>query len=679
MPLLAATNLRHSYGTDIILSGVSLSVEPGQRVGVVGRNGQGKSTLMKCLGGLIKPDGGDVSAARGARVGYLHQDPVLDPKDTLRGAAEGAFAELHEAHERLNRVFDAMGSAEGDELDGLLKQQVKLEERIEALGGYAIDHQIDEVLHGVGFVDAQFGIPVSGLSGGQKARLALARLLLEAPDVLLLDEPTNHLDIDGRLWLESFLRDEFKGAVLLISHDRAMLDNVVNRIVEVENGRLIDYPGNYQKFRELRAERRMVQLRAWEAEQTRFKKEEEFIRKYKAGQRAKQAKGRQSILEREKESSTLERPVELATFTLDLPKSERSGELVIVAKGITKRYRNERGEEKVLFRDLDWTVSRGERWGIIGPNGAGKTTLVHCVLGETPVDAGDRKLGANVVVGHFKQTSDGMDPEMPVYRYLQKVIQQEVAGQLLSEQQARNLAGAFLFSGDEQDKELGVLSGGERARARMAALLASAKNLIILDEPTNHLDIPSAERLEESLALEIEATSERPGRAGGDYDGTMILISHDRMLINACCDHLLILDGEGGAEIFHGNYDEWSRVKSKRESESAARSEAERAAREEEEKKRRAAEEAKRAAAGAASKAKGGGGPKASTLERMSQEKLESEIARIEGRITAIDAEMGDPAVWSDHRRAERLGAERSGLVRELEPLEFEWMRRAEG
>lgn len=672
MPLLAAANLRHSYGTDQILTGVSLAIEPGQRVGVVGRNGEGKSTLFKCLAGLIKPDSGEVSVARGARLGYLHQDPDLNPNDTLRGAAEGAFAELHELHEKLNAVFDAMGQADGDQLDSLLKQQVKLEERIEALGGYAIDHQIDEVLHGVGFTDAQFNIPVSGLSGGQKARLALARLLLEAPDIMLLDEPTNHLDIDGRLWLESFLRDEFKGAVLLISHDRAMLDHVVNRIVEVENGRLIDYPGNYQKFRELRAERRMVQLRAWEAEQTRFKKEEEFIRRYKAGQRAKQAKGRESILEREKESSTLERPTELATFTLDLPKAERSGELVIIAKGISKKYTNEHGEEKVLFHDLDWTVSRGERWGIIGPNGAGKTTLVHCVLGDTPIDTGERRLGANVVVGHFKQTSDGMDPDLPVYRYLQKVIQQETNGQLLSEQQARNLAGAFLFSGDDQDKELRVLSGGERARARMAALLASAKNLIILDEPTNHLDIQSAERLEESLALPIEATSERPGREGGDFDGTMILISHDRALINACCNRLLVLNGTGGAEIFHGNYDDWAAVKKKRDAEATARADAERQQQEAEEKKRKAAEEAKRAAASK------NAAPKASTLERMSQPKLESEIARIEARIKAIDAEMASPDVWSDHRKADKLGNERTKLMQELEPLEFEWMRRAE-
>lgn len=677
MPLLAAANLRHSFGTDQILTGVSLAIEPGQRIGVVGRNGQGKSTMFKCLAGLIKPDSGEVSLARGARLGYLHQDPNLNPNDTLRGAAEAAFAELHALHKQLNAVYDAMGEAEADELDKLLKQQVKLEERIEALGGYAVDHQIDEVLHGVGFTDAQFNIPVAGLSGGQKARLALARLLLEAPDVMLLDEPTNHLDIDGRLWLESFLRDEFKGAVLLISHDRAMLDNVVNRILEVENGRLIDYPGNYQKFRELRAERRMVQLRAWEAEQTRFKKEEEFIRRYKAGQRAKQAKGRQSILEREKESSTLERPIELGTFTLDLPKAERSGELVIIAKGISKSYTNEQGQKKTLFHDLDWTVSRGERWGIIGPNGAGKTTLVNAVLGNLPIDKGERKLGANVVVGHFKQTSDGMDPDLPVYRYLQKVIQLETNGQLLSEQQARNLAGAFLFSGDEQDKELGVLSGGERARARMAALLASAKNLIILDEPTNHLDIQSSERLEESLALAIEATSEKPGRAGGDYDGTMILISHDRALINACCDHLLILDGQGNAEIFHGNYDEWNLTNKQRQGEAAATAESQRLAREAEERKRKAAEEAKRPAAKPAP-SKNTTGPKASTLERMSQEKLDSEIARIEARIKAIDTEMASPEVWSDHSKADKLGNERAKLIQELEPLEFEWMRRAE-
>ncbi|HRJ50250.1 MAG TPA: ATP-binding cassette domain-containing protein, partial [Phycisphaerales bacterium] len=253
MSVLAATNIRVIFGSRVILDGASLSIEPGERLGVVGRNGAGKSTLLKVMAGMIVPDEGSVSIQRGSRAGYLHQDPVLLMDDTLREAAERAFEALHDLHEEQHRLFDQMALVTGEDLDRLLKKQEDVERRIDAMGGYAIDHRIDQVLHGLGFTDAQFSIKVSGLSGGQRGRLALARLLLEEPDVLLLDEPTNHLDIDGRLWLEDFLRNHFKGAVVVISHDRYLLDNVVDRIIETEQCRLIDYPGNYAAFIELRA------------------------------------------------------------------------------------------------------------------------------------------------------------------------------------------------------------------------------------------------------------------------------------------------------------------------------------------------------------------------------------------------------------------------------------------
>jgi len=672
MPVLAATNIRHSYGSRVILDGVSIAIEAGQRIGIVGRNGTGKSTLLRIMGGLLTPDEGSVERAKAARAGYLHQDPELDEAETLRDAAEGAFADLHAAHVRLNRVFEEMASAEADRLNRLLKEQERLEREIESLGGYAVDHKIDAILHGLGFTDAQFGIRVADLSGGQKSRLALARLLLEEPDVILLDEPTNHLDLDGRLWLEAFLRDEFKGAVALISHDRYLLDNVVTRIVEVEQSRLIDYPGNYGKFRELRAERRLAQLRAWENQQTKFRQEEQFIRKYKAGQRAKQARGRESRLERERAGSTLEKPVELDTFKLELPAAPRTGDLVVRATGISKAYANDDGSEKVLFRDVDIPIGRGERWGVIGPNGAGKSTLIRTLLGEQQPDAGSVRLGTNVAVGHFRQAESGIDSELPVYRFIQKEVAKQTPDRPLSEQQARNLAGAFLFSGLEQESEMGDLSGGERARARLAALLASARNLLVLDEPTNHLDIPSAERLEEALARPIEATSESPGRAGGNYDGTMILISHDRAIIDACCDHLLVLDGEGGVELFPGNYTEWRRRDLERRRRAEAEHQQRKREREAQARRRRAAEEERRRAKRQAA------GPTANSLAGMRTERLEARIEEIEARIHEIDESLGRADVWSDPAKCEQLGSERAALTRELEPLEFEWMRRAE-
>ncbi len=667
MPVIAATNLHHAYGDRVILRGCSLSVEEGERIGVVGRNGAGKSTLIKSMGGLLTPDSGTIELQRGARLGYLHQDHDLNDDDTLREGAARAFELLGRLHTELEGVFEHMAEAEGDALEKLLKEQERLENRIEAAGGYAVDHQIDAVLHGLGFTDAQFGVKVRDLSGGQKARLALGKLLLEGPEVLLLDEPTNHLDLDGRIWLEEFLKDEFRGAVVMISHDRYLLDNVVTRICEVEHGRTIDYPGNYHAFRDIRAERRLSQLRAYEKQQTKWKSEEAFIRKYKAGQRAKQARGRESRLDRERDQQALERPMEMSTLRLEIPKAERSGDIVANARGLTKGY-----DAKRLFENVDISIARGERWGVIGPNGAGKSTFVRCLLGEQERDAGEVRLGANLVIGYFRQSHEGLDPELNVYRYLQKVIQSERPDAPMSEQQARNLAGAFLFSGREQEKQLGDLSGGERARAVMAGLLASGKNLLVLDEPTNHLDIPSAERLEESLALPVPATSESPGKAGGPFDGTLLLISHDRALIDACCDHLIVFDGEGGTEIFDGNYTEWHRAHTLRQRESAQRDAAVRDREGREVKKQRQREHEAR------EQSRKQKGPSANALSRLKTDQIEKRIEEYETRIREIDASMGDPNVWSDARKCAKLGDERARLVAELEPLEFEWMSRAE-
>lgn len=674
MPILAATNITVHFGTDVILDGVTLSVEPGERVGIVGRNGGGKSTFLKAIAGEIKPDGGDVSVQKGKRVGYLKQDPDLDPEDTLRDAAEGAFAELHHLHVKLNKVFDEMATAEGGDLDKLLKDQERLEAQIESAGGYAIDHKIDATLHGLGFTDAQFAIKCKDLSGGQRARLALARLLLESPDAILLDEPTNHLDIEGCLWLENFLKDEFAGAVLMVSHDRYLLDHVVDRIIEVEFARLIDYPGSYSAFREIRAQRRLTQQRSFDKQQTKFKQQEAYIRKYKTGQRAKEARGRQLKLDREKEQS-IEKPLELSTLRLSLPKAPRSGDQVLTTRRLGKRYDNVdhitgeliEGEaaQKVLFHDQDITISRGERWGIIGPNGAGKSTLARCMLGEQKPDEGFTKIGSNVLVGHFKQTSEGVDPELTVYRYIQREVKRNTDGEVeLSEQQARDLAGAFLFSGSEQDKEMLVLSGGEKSRCRLAALIASAKNLLVLDEPTNHLDIPSAERLEETLSIE------------GGYTGTVILISHDRALIDSVCDHVIALDGEGNAEIVIGNYTDWRQKHTLKQRAAQEQLEAEREEERRKEKQRRAQIEAQKAKEAKPAKSTNN---KQRMLERMSMEQLEQKIEQIEQGIAQADAQMNDPDVWRDAKKMDRISADRQKLTEELEPLEFEWSRRAEG
>ncbi|MFT5423110.1 MAG: ATP-binding cassette subfamily F protein 3 [Phycisphaerales bacterium] len=696
MPILTATNIRHSYGDDIILDGLSLTVEPGERIGVVGRNGCGKSTMIKILAGLLRQDLGTVVLLRGERVGYLKQDPEFDENETLREAAEHGFAELHRLHHELHEVYEKMGSAEGAVLEKLLKEQERLDEAIESAGGYAIDHKIDSVLHGLGFTDADFTIPVSGLSGGQKARLALAQLLLEEPGVLLLDEPTNHLDLDGCLWLEAFLRDDYRGAVVMISHDRAMLDGVVKRIIEVEQGRLIDYPGNYRAFRNLRAERRLVMNKAWEAQQAQFKKEEAYIRQYKAGQRAKQAKGRESRLDRAK-TGALERPVELAELRLSLPKAERTGDLVVVARGMSKSYPDDEGGIKVLFEDLDLTISRGERWGIVGPNGAGKTTLVRCLLSEQDADAGTVSLGAKVDIGYFRQIHEGLRMDLQVYKFIQDRVKKETDDRVsISEQEARNLAGAFLFSGDEQDKEIELLSGGERSRAVMAGLLASAKNVLVLDEPTNHLDISAAERLEEALAAPRE-DAKTGEKTGGTFDGTVILISHDRALIDATCDHLLILDGKGGAITFLGTWSEWAAKKGggnavrigveKKPKKGAAAPPAEPPIGFATAATARAADHKNHTHGkkGGEKKAPKNQSGKATTEKRkktafswMRIEQIEEKMKVFAERVAEIDKELADPQVWVDHEKANGLTDKRDAIKSELAELEAEWLRKAE-
>ncbi|HYE03452.1 MAG TPA: ABC-F family ATP-binding cassette domain-containing protein [Phycisphaerales bacterium] len=692
MPVLSATNIGYSIGQETVLDGVSLTVEPGQRIGLVGRNGCGKTTLLRVLAGALRPDRGEAVLQRGSRAGYLTQDPILDPAFTVRAEALRAFAHREVLAAELDTVFREMEAASdaGDDtaVDRLLRRQAELDKQLEAAGGYSVEHRLGGVLHGLGFDDAQLDLKVANLSGGQKGRLALGRLLLEGPDLLLLDEPTNHLDIAGRQWLEQFLVEQFRGAVVMVSHDRYLLDRVVHEIVELEQGRLIEYPGNYSAFRQLRAERRLAQRRAWENQQTKFRHEEAYIRRYKAGQRAKQAQGRQTRLEREKRDSTLERPVELDSFELRLPEAPRSGDLVVVLRGVSKAYPRRAPDaaangsappagapgHTVLFRDLTFTISRGERWAIVGPNGAGKTTLVRVMLGQVEPDSGSARLGSGVIIGYYDQMGASIDPDLRIHEYLQQVIRKENPTAPLSEQQARDLAGAFLFSGRDQEKPMGVLSGGERSRARLAGLLASAKNLLVLDEPTNHLDIPSAERLEAAL----RAGDEEAGSHHAGFEGTLILISHDRALIDATCHHLVVLDGQGGAEVFHGTWSQWQQKQA--DARAAAERQADESARRREPAPRRQA--GARAPAAEAPRAEpdpGGARTKArSGYSWMSQEKLEAELERVTARGRELDALMSQDEVYRDRDRFTRLLAERSAAQAEQEKLEAEWLRRAE-
>ncbi len=651
MPLVTASNLRVTLGAKQVLDGATFGLEPGERVGLVGRNGCGKTTLLKILCNTAKMDSGDVSLQRGVRLGYMAQEHRFDVGDTMRTAASKAMAEADQAKIALDAVFEAMATAEGDELQRLLDRQVELEEAIERGGGWSSDHLVDAVLHGLGFVDEQFDIPVTGLSGGQKARLSLARLLLQNPDVILLDEPTNHLDIDGCKWLENFLAETFKGAVVVISHDRRLLDRVVHRIEEIHDGRVRSYPGNYEAFVALRAERHLTQMRVHEKQLDKIRSEERYIMRYKAGQRAKQARGRATRLERFKRDELVERPIELDSMRISLPSGPRVGDSVLVAEGISKKL-----GDRQLFSNLDLFIAPGDRIGIIGPNGTGKTTLVRTLLGELEPDTGTIKRSPKMHAGWFRQTHEHLDRTLNIWQHLQRTVPARPGGSKLTEQEARNLAGAFLFSGIEQEKALGELSGGERARAVIAGLVAGGHNLLVLDEPTNHLDIPSAERLEEALAMDPD---------DGGFDGALLLVSHDRALLAATCDRLIVMDGHGNASLFDGTYDEWE----------AKRAADARAAATPKESQRRAPTPAP-AAKPSPKPAEPKG--KRSPLGNKSAEELESAIARMNARKTAIDEDLVSPALARDRAKLDRLLKEREQLEKDLAGHEEAWLRKAD-
>ena len=651
MSLLTVTNIRHTYGTRIVLDGVILSVERGEKIGLVGRNGSGKTTLMRIIRGDMEPDSGSSQLQKGARIGYLSQHPEFEETDTVQEAAARAFEKLNALHRELNAVYEEMAEADEKTLDRLLKRQADLETEISSEGGYAIDHKIDATLHGLGFTEEQVAQKVSTLSGGEKARLGLARLLLESPDMLLLDEPTNHLDIDGRQWLEDFLANEYEGAVLVVSHDRWLLDRVVKRIVEVERGVLRDYPGNYHDYISLRQERMLTDSRKHAKQLDKIRSEEACIRTFKEGQRAKQARGRASRLERFKEKELVERPMELDVMKLKLPQPQRVGDILIATEGLEQKF-----DERVMFENFDIVVRPGDRIGIIGPNGVGKTTLIRTILGDLQSVSGEVRKSPRLSVGWFRQNQSHIDLTLTVWEYLQSVIVSNDGDARASEQQARDLAGAFLFSGREQDKQLETLSGGERARAVLAGLVSAAHNLVILDEPSNHLDIPAAERLEQSLTSFGDK---------GKHGGAILLVSHDRALLESTCTQLIVFDADGSLEIFQGRY-----------SEHLAQKEAK--SRDLEQAKARQKKAPAKTSAGKDEQKKKNKNRKKNPLEKLSMKDLEKKIEQFEGRLREIDEALGEPDIWKDHQACERLQNERVKIREDLEPIEFEWSRRAE-
>lgn len=641
MLLAQLSNVFKTFGSDDVLGGVSWQLTDALKAGLVGENGAGKTTLFRLLAGEIPADSGDVVVKRGVHIGYIEQEASADPEATLRSEAMRALAHVEEAERELAALSAELSRADREadarELTQILERYAHLHERYEREGGYDVEHRLHEVLDGLSFLPSDLDRPLKEFSGGQKTRAALARVILRTPDLLLLDEPTNHLDLHAIEWLESFLAD-YEGAYIVISHDRYFLDRLAREIVELHRGTLRFYRGNYSSFLEERDARLEQEWKAWEMQQAEIARTEEFIRRYIAGQKTKQAQSRRRMLEK---LERLPRPAGRArVMHMRLPEPERTGRLVLELKGVCKSY----GDKPVL-RDLSFSLQRGDRLGVIGPNGAGKTTLVRLVLGQEGYDSGDLRLGAGVQIGYYEQEQTGLRGSHSVLDEIWKVTP------LVTENEIRSFLGAFLFSGDDVLKPLNALSGGERSRLALARIVRTRANLLVLDEPTNHLDIPSRAVFEAALEA---------------FEGTVLVVSHDRYFLDRVAREILSLE-DGRGHLSLGNYSEWRRRREGRAPTMAPDREPVPEPREPRAKPPTARELAREAR-------------EADRVARRRREKWQREIEAVEREIEAHEKEkvqvaelMGADDIRHDHVRLRELGERYRTLEKDLAGLLVRW------
>ncbi|HMF93109.1 MAG TPA: ABC-F family ATP-binding cassette domain-containing protein [Vicinamibacterales bacterium] len=532
--MISFSRISKQYGKQVLFVDASFQLNPGEKVGLVGPNGAGKTTLFRMIVGEEVPDEGDVSVPKRTTIGYFRQDveemtgrSVID--EAILGS--GRVGDLHHELERLQH--DMADPAKAGDLDRILSRFGEVQEEYDHLGGYALEAQAREVLHGLGFDAERIDRDVGALSGGWKMRVAMARVLLGRPDVLLMDEPTNHLDIESIIWLEQFLKS-LPGALLMTSHDREFMNRVVTKIAEIDGGEITTYSGNYDFYERERAIREANREAAYARQQAMLAKEQRFIERFAAhAAKAAQVQSRVKALEK---IEKIELPKKRRVVQFDFRTPPRSGDQVAVLEGVTKAY-----GRRVVHDGLNLTIRRGERWCVMGKNGAGKSTLLKMVAGQIPPDAGRVRLGASLSMGYFAQQSlDVLDPDLTIEEQLRKDFPDESIGAL------RNLAGAFQFSGDEIDKKIRALSGGEKTRLVLARMLLNPPNFLVLDEPTNHLDLATKEMLLEAL---------------NGFEGTMLFVSHDRAFLRGLSNRVLELGGESGTEAqphaYLGSYVEY--------------------------------------------------------------------------------------------------------------------------
>lgn len=526
MILLDVAEIVKSFGPVPILDGVSFEVRPGEKIGLVGPNGAGKSTLMKILAGTLDADAGTVSLHKSARLEYLEQQPEFVPDRTLWDEAKTAMSHFAELVDEAQTVAEKLGTTKDDvEHKRLAARYDFLQHEIQRHDAYNLDYKIERVLGGLGFTRETFDRPCGVLSGGQLNRLLLAKVLLREPDVLLLDEPSNHLDIEATEWLENFLSSADQ-AVVVVSHDRYFLDKVTNRTLELYNGTVDEYVGNFSAYWTQKEERVKVQSRTFEKQQEYIAKTEEFIRKNFYGQKSAQAKDREKKLDR---VERIDAPREIVGPVMGFAPASRTGDIVVRAEHLSKSF------DRPLFKDLSFDILRGERWGILGPNGTGKTTLLKMIVGRLDATEGRAVLGSGVRPGYYDQMLQGIDDDAQALDAVRPPHKE------FNEPQRRELLARFGLTGEIVFQKVSSLSGGERSRAALARLSAQDPNFLILDEPTNHLDLWACDSLERSLLA---------------FEGTVLFVSHDRYFLNRVCDHVLIVEPER-FRVIAGNYEDY--------------------------------------------------------------------------------------------------------------------------
>jgi len=634
--LATLANIEKTFGKRTIFDQLNLNVETGERLGFIGSNGSGKSTLFKVLMNEMPIDSGVVAIAKSAKVGHLVQDPKFDPTNTVMDEAELAFAELHKLSHQMRDIEHEMAHLTGDALEKILHKYQEVQHDFDLAGGYVWQHKLEATLLGVGLGRETWEQNVTTLSGGQRSRLALAKLLISEPDLLLLDEPTNHLDLAAIEWLEKYLLT-VKASVVLISHDRYLLDKLATRIVWLTQCKLKSFPGNYTAFVGQRELQELTQQRAYEEQQADIDKQKEFIRRFGAGQRSKEAKGREKRLDRLlKSDQVIEAVQNNRAIGLTFSADRRAGDQVLGVEKLSKGF-----DSKQLWLNVNFNLRRGDRVGVIGPNGSGKTTLLSTLLGKADADAGEIRWGANLQIGYYDQRLDEFDPE-------KTVLETAWEGHDVREQQVRDTLGIMLFRGDDVLRPVGLLSGGERARVRLSQLLLDQPNVLILDEPTNHLDIPSREALEGALR---------------GYDGTIICVSHDRYFLEKVATRLLVLDPPRAID-FSGTYSDWVRKQNEPAEAPPTKKSGQKQERKPDKNSSRPVDKSKK------------DNPYARPFGRLSTPELEQQITDTEIQIAECQQQFGNVAIARDASKKNQLDTEFKKLSKKLKDLEGEYFER---